>query len=141
MIVLDASVAVKWYVPEDQAAAARVVFSENAGTIVVPEIFRSEVAGAMVRRANVSKAERAAAEESIRIFLELIVEDFISVTMLTADQMTRAATLALDIGHPLKDCIYLALAMDLNCPLVTCDAKFAAKAHGVYAGVRVLGEG
>ena len=54
--------------------------------------------------------------------------------------IVKAANLAIDIGHPLKDCIYLALAMELGCPLVTCDTKFATKAHEVYAGVQVLGE-
>jgi predicted nucleic acid-binding protein len=140
VIVLDASVAVKWYVPEDQSADARLVFTENESAIVVPEIFRGEVVGAMVRRANMNKAERAASEESIRIFMGLIAEGFIDLTNLTPDQMTRAAGTAIDLGHPLKDCLYLALAMDLGCPLITCDAKFAAKAHGIYDGVRVLGE-
>jgi predicted nucleic acid-binding protein len=52
--------------------------------------------------------------------------------------LLRATNLAIDLGHPLKDCIYLALAMELGCDLVTADARFAAKAREVWAGVRVL---
>ncbi len=54
--------------------------------------------------------------------------------------MANAAKLALDLGHSLTDCIYLALAIELACPLITCDAKFAAKARGTYANIRALGE-
>jgi predicted nucleic acid-binding protein len=53
--------------------------------------------------------------------------------------MAQAAALALDLGHPLKDCVYLAMAMELGCDLVTCDARFAEKACEAWAGVRLLG--
>jgi predicted nucleic acid-binding protein len=45
----------------------------------------------------------------------------------------------MNLGHPLKDCIYLALAMEMSCDLITCDARFAEKAKGAWARVRVLG--
>ena len=54
--------------------------------------------------------------------------------------LATAAGLAVDLGHPLKDCIYLALAIELECELVTADARFAEKAKGVWDKVRVLGE-
>ena len=55
-------------------------------------------------------------------------------------QTIFAAHLAIDLGHPLKDCIYLALAMELGRPLITSDAMFAAKARNIYPAVQVLGE-
>lgn len=54
--------------------------------------------------------------------------------------MKQAALLALDLGHPFKDSIYLALAVDLGCDLVTCDARFAKRAKEVWPRVRMLGE-
>ena len=54
-----------------------------------------------------------------------------------ADLMA-AARLALDLGHPIKDCIYLALAMKLGCELLTSDRRFAAKDEPVWPKVRVL---
>jgi predicted nucleic acid-binding protein len=54
--------------------------------------------------------------------------------------LASAASTAIDIGHPLKDCIYLILAMELDCELMTCDARFAKKARDVWDRVRVLGE-
>jgi predicted nucleic acid-binding protein len=93
----------------------------------------------MVRRANINRAERSASESSIAKFIGLISEEFIAVRNMSAPQVAVASQLALDLGHPLKDCLYLALAMELDCDLVTCDARFAEKAKGVWDRVRVLG--
>jgi predicted nucleic acid-binding protein len=141
VIVVDASLAVKWYLAEAYSNEARAAFERHAGNIVAPDLILTEVIGAMVRRANMNKIERAASEASIAKFIALISEEFVAVLQMSPTQMGRAANIAIDIGHPLKDCIYLALAMELDCELVTCDARFAEKAKGVWARVRVLGEG
>lgn len=140
MIVVDASLALKWYLKEAFSDDAEALLAAHSGNITVPDIFVIEVIGALVRRANIKKAERAISQTSISAFISLFDDGFIQRANLSEQQIARAATVALNLGHPLKDCIYLALAMDLGCPLVTCDAKFAAKARGVYADVRVLGE-
>lgn len=56
------------------------------------------------------------------------------------EQVEIAAEIAMQIGHPTKDCVYLALAMEYDCELVTCDAKFAAKARAVHSAVRLLAD-
>jgi predicted nucleic acid-binding protein len=140
MIVIDASLAVKWFADEDHSEAADSVLANNPSNIVVPEVFLGEVVGALVRRANVDRSLRRESEASIDRFVMLMSGQWIRTEHTDPHAMSRAANLALDLGHPLKDCIYLALAMELGCDLVTCDAKFAAKAKGVWAGVRVLGE-
>lgn len=139
MIVIDASLAVKWYAEEVHSDAADTVLASNRGSIVVPGVFVGEVIGALVRRANIDKFLRRESLSSIGQFVALLDGPWIKTDHTDRSAMTRAATLALDLGHPLKDCIYLALAMDLSCDLVTCDARFAAKARGVWAGVKVLG--
>ncbi len=86
------------------------------------------------------KSNRGEALKSLAKFKLMIESEAVKLHRTGIDLQDRAARLALDLGHPLKDCIYLALAMELGCDLVTCDARFAAKAKGVWAGVRVLGE-
>ena len=139
MIVVDASLALKWYLDEALSDEAEAWFAENSGNIVVPDIFLTEVIGALVRRANIDKSLRRESESSIARFVALFDEQMIRVENLGPHRMAQAGALALDLGHPLKDCIYLALAIELRCDLVTADARFAAKAKGVWAGVRVLG--
>jgi predicted nucleic acid-binding protein len=139
MIAIDASVAVKWYRPEHFSLEATALFETNAGDLIAPDMFAVEVTSALVRNANAVKAARNIMEQSILAFARELEIGSIRLTRLTAKGLTDAARLALDLGHPLKDCNYLALAMEQGCDLVTCDARFAAKAKRVWAGVRVLG--
>lgn len=140
MIVIDASVAVKWFAEEPFSPEARQLLDEERGELVFPDVFVIEVATTLVRIANVIKASRSESEDSLLRLLDLIDSGAILRLETLPEQTIAAATLALDLGHPLKDCIYLALAMELGCDLLTCDTRFAAKAKGVWAGVRVLGE-
>jgi predicted nucleic acid-binding protein len=138
MIVVDASLAVKWFIPEPESDAAAQLLLENS-TITGPDLLAVEVHATLVRGANMVKSNWREAEAAIQRFQAMLSSGEVELIRSMPPQIAKAAALALDLGHPLKDCIYLALAMELGCPLVTYDTKFAAKANRVYAGVRVLG--
>ncbi|MEI6643004.1 MAG: type II toxin-antitoxin system VapC family toxin [Novosphingobium sp.] len=138
MIVFDASLALKWYLDEPGSQAAESALAQHGGQIIVPDVFVLEVTGALVRQANMSKAIRGDMETALSGFLALIDEQVISMDETGTAAMVRAAGLALDLGHPLKDCIYLALAMKMGCELLTSDRRFAAKAVAAWPKVRVL---
>jgi predicted nucleic acid-binding protein len=138
MIVVDASLAVKWFLPEPGADdAAQLLLGDIA--MVGPDMLAVEVHATFVRGANMVKANRKDAESSIQRFQKMIVSNNVQLIRSTPLHIERSANIALELGHPLKDCIYLALAMELECDLVTCDAKFAKKAKEVWDRVRVLG--
>ena len=139
MIVIDASLAVKWFLEEPDSDAARKVLADNLGHISVPDLFVVEVTAALVRNVNIQNLTHMVMREHIADFAALLAGNELHQVRSTPRQVANATNLAIDLGHPLKDCIYLALAMELGCELVTCDARFAAKAKGVWAGVRVLG--
>ena len=141
MTVIDASVAIKWFLPKAESSAARDLLVTLAGAIIVPDIFLIEVTGALVRQANMTKSERQTMERHIDRLSDLFAHESLRAERLHHNQTVQAAKLAINLGHPLKDCIYLALAIELGCPLITADTKFAAKARGVYGDVRILGVG
>jgi predicted nucleic acid-binding protein len=137
VIILDASVAIKWYFPETGSDAAIDILNGSSGALIAPDIFAIEVNAALVRSGNMDKSQREGIRLMIADFAEKLTRQQIRLTRLTGVEIAKASNLALDIGHPLKDCIYLSLAMGLDCDLVTCDARFAKKAKDVWD--RVLG--
>ena len=139
MIVLDASVAIKWYFPEVGSDDAIDLLNGQTRELIVPDIFVVEVTAALVRKANMEKARAGVIQGLIDDFLGRIAGGTLQAHRLSASGAREAAQLAVNLGHPLKDCIYLALAMELGCPLITADARFAAKVREVYGQVRVLG--
>jgi predicted nucleic acid-binding protein len=139
MIVFDASLAVKWFLEELGSGSAQQLLESHSGEISVPDLFVVEVMAVLVRNANMQKTTQIAIREHIEDFAAMFSTGIIRQVQAMPPQITSAANLAIDLGHPLKDCIYLALAMELGCELATCDARFAAKAKGVWDRVRVLG--
>ena len=139
MIVVDASLVVKLFRDEPNSDLAERIYAEHRDELAAPDLLAIEVAAALVRNANMVKSSRPFIEMALAEFGQVLRDATIALHRLDERQLAVAAKYALDLGHPLKDCIYLALAMELGCDLVTCDARFAAKAKGVWAGVRVLG--
>ena len=140
MIVVDASLVVKLFRQEPNSDLAEQTYAEYRGQVAAPDLLAVEVASALVRNANMAEPARPFSEIALAEFSQVLRDETIVFHRLSAQQLALAAQHALDLGHPLKDCIYLALAMELDCELVTCDARFAEKAKGVWDRVRVLGE-
>ena len=97
-----------------------------------------EVCAALVRHANTNKSQRSGVLSLLTEFALTIDRREFEVHAPSLTLPFKAATLAIDLGHPLKDCIYLALAMEQACLLVTADARFAAKAETVFQNIGLL---
>jgi predicted nucleic acid-binding protein len=136
MIVVDASVAVKWLLPEPGDAAAQELLASEE-RLVAPSLIRTEVAAALARRARFREIEPRDAETALGLWLQALRDGVISLVADEADLVT-ALGLTAELSHPLQDCLYLALAERLGAPLVTADKKFVVKAHASHALVRVL---
>lgn len=138
MIVIDASVGVKLYIDEHGSEDAIALIEDRAHDLAAPDLFAIEVSGALVRQANMTRLEAGIMRSRLASFAKLIDGGAIRMVRPTGRRIHDAANLAIDLGHPLKDCIYLALAQELNCDLVTCDARFATKARRIWPRVRAL---
>jgi predicted nucleic acid-binding protein len=139
MTVVDASLAVKWMLWEADSGDA-LAFLSSGGDLVAPDLLFIEVAGAIVRRGNENKAMQADALRALEKWTIAWSDHVVKNYRVTQRRLFTASKLALQIGNPLKDCIYLVLAMELKCDLVTCDARFRSKALPIYSGIRLLGE-
>ena len=130
--VLDASVALKWYVPEEDADLAEDIL-RSGQQLIAPQIVVAEVANAswrLVRRGQLDP------EQYHRIAAS-IARPFAMLAPLTA-LLPRAAAIALELGHPVYDCFYLALSEARTAPFITDDRKLLAKLQATTFQVQAL---
>ena len=126
-LVIDASVALKWLVAEGDSAAALLVRAEH--DIVAPDLLLIECRNALLskaRRRELSRAEAHAAESELDAFGIVIVP--------SPPLLRHAFAMALDLGEPIYDCIYLAAAIATDRTLVTADERFVAAAANSSTG-------
>ena len=137
MTIVDASVAVKWFIPETGAEVAQALLER--GLLAAPALIRIEVAGAIIRKVRFQEIEPRVAEIVARAWSQALAE---GVVALLPDEthLPEAFRLAISLRHPLQDCLYLAAAKHHAAPLVTADEKFAAKARASYRNIRLLSE-
>lgn len=140
MIVIDASVAVKWYFPEILSDEAINILDNTTGNLIAPDILAVEVNAALVRKGNMDKSQCDGVRIMLTDFEQKLAGGEIILHRSNAASLMKSAAHALTLGHPLKDCLYLTLAMEQDCALLTCDARFALKAKTIWSKVRLLGE-
>ncbi|MEQ1495632.1 MAG: type II toxin-antitoxin system VapC family toxin [Novosphingobium sp.] len=138
MIVVDASLGVKWFLDEAGSQEAVELLQEHRKQIAAPDLFGIEVAAALVREVNSRRDDPSRFSWELARLFALFESQAVELRRVDFDTLANATSLALDIGHPLKDCIYLALAVEIGCDLVTCDARFAAKAKSVSSSIRLI---
>lgn len=138
MIVVDASLGVKWFLDEAGSQEAVELLQEYRKQIVAPDLFGIEVSAALVREVNSKRDDQSRFGWELARLFALFESQAVELVRVDFDTLANATSLALDIGHPLKDCIYLALAAEIGCDLVTCDARFATKAKTVSSSIRLI---
>lgn len=136
MIVVDACVAVKWFLPE-QGSEKAISLLSSGDALIAPGLIRVEVAAALTRRARQGSISHADAKETVRLWLESLAEGVLQIST-TLEDLREAANLSLQLQHPMHDCVYLALARRTSSRLVTADQKFAEKALSVFPAVESL---
>lgn len=136
MIVVDASVAVKWFLPEADSALAETLL-EGGDKLMAPELIRAEVAAAITRRVRLGTLDPQEAERACKAWQEAVVSGV--VTLVSNEEcLDEAVRIALDIRHPLQDCLYLALALRLGAQLVSADRRLVERGASAWPVVRLL---
>jgi predicted nucleic acid-binding protein len=126
-VVVDASVAVQWFSREPGAEAAARLLGEHR-PLIAPDMMPIEVANALWKK--VRRGDMAIADLE-RSLVRLLGPALVLIS--TAPMLPRAARLAVELDHPVYDCVYLSLAEDQRATLATADARLrrAARARAI----------
>ena len=127
-LVVDASVAVKWLIAEDNSDIAREMAARDED-LHAPRLMASEIANALWRKARLGEIERGDAGAMLASVPGMPVR-WGADEMVCAD----AIRLALALDRPVYDCVYLAPAHQIGAIVVTADLRFvnalASTEHG-----------
>ena len=127
ILVLDASVVVKWFVPEEKQLEAEALLDLST-PLAAPRLIVSEAATALSKKVRLENLPTAKAQSSLALWLEHLIPQGRPILYDDEPLLAEALDLSVRLNHPLSDCIYLALAMKLDARLVTADARFVSKA-------------
>lgn len=131
-LIVDASVAVKWFVAEQDFERALLLRSSGLD-LIAPELVIAEVGNALWKRFH----RKMLSEGEVRALMPLLHRPFDRLLPLT-ELMVKASDLAIDLDHPIYDCFYLALASREAAPLVTADKRLLEAARRARIEARSL---
>jgi predicted nucleic acid-binding protein len=133
---VDASVAVKWILPEPGSERALLLqerYADEDVDLVAPVLLVSEVGNVLWKRHRRGELTASEAQRCFEQFLRT------SPALLDSNRTSTAALgIALAHDRPIYDCLYLAWALELRCDLVTADEKFFRALGAVFSCIQLL---
>ncbi|MBI4480763.1 MAG: type II toxin-antitoxin system VapC family toxin [Acidobacteria bacterium] len=126
LLVIDASVAAKWFLPSsdeplaDEAAELLRQYARNEVGFIVPDLFWSEFANVLWKAVRQGRWTSATAHRALN---EMRGRKLTTVAALSL--LDEAFTLASSFDHSVYDSIYVALAVSSKAQLITADEKLA----------------
>lgn len=129
-IIIDSSVAIKWYLPDEQDGKALRIksdFTDKIILIAVPLLFFYEVSNILK---TASKSLRIAKEDSTKAYQDLMDLNFMIYSSKKLFKEAFKAALTLDITS--YDASYIILAEYLQVPFYTADEKLIKKAKSKW---------
>ncbi|WP_109117935.1 type II toxin-antitoxin system VapC family toxin [Azospirillum sp. TSO22-1] len=122
--VIDASVALKWFVDEEGSLRARSLVASGMD-LIAPDLVVAEVCNAAWRLVRVNVLPEG---EEVRIANRI---GLAFSRLWPLDGLAPlAVSMARELGHPIYDCFYLALAEREMCRVATADLRFIERVAG-----------
>jgi predicted nucleic acid-binding protein len=137
-LVVDASVAIKWCVPAQTEPlvheASELLKRHRTGEIelLVPDIFWAEVGNVLWKSIQQGKAHARDAKQGLQLLRALQLP-----TTAIQELLSQAMEIALRYSRSVYDSLYIALAEQAQCDLITADEKLA-NAVAAYLPVKWL---
>lgn len=123
IVVVDASVVIKWYVSEIHTAEAEQLL-DGRFELHAPELLLPEFGNILWKKCRQNDLDEKEAALALKLYLEQ------NVVLHPQNNLLKTALLgAFETGQAVYDWTYLSLALSLRCPLVTADRRF-------YIGLR-----
>jgi hypothetical protein len=116
-VVVDANVAIKWFVQQQDSNDARRVQAYQ-GPLIAPALLIAETANGLWRHVvhgDLTASNAKAAVTGLPRWFHELVDDH--------SLASAALELAIDLNYATYDCFYIALAAQRSAPLVTADKK------------------
>jgi predicted nucleic acid-binding protein len=126
MLVIDASVALKWVVPEADSDAAAALLNDR---LIAPSLWLAETANAPWRHVRL---QQMTSNQALGRLAELARAPVMSLPI--ESHITAALPLAIELRHPIYDCPYLAVVLHHGTHVVTADRRVAAATLSAYPG-------
>ena len=126
-LVVDSSVAIKWFVVEPYSAEARRILNDyQAGilTLLAPDLINAEIGNIVWKKHSLQGMAAADAQ--------LIVDAFRTLTIVqtpTAALLDSAYRFAVAHRRTVYDMLYVALSVQVACDFVTADEKLFNAIH------------
>jgi predicted nucleic acid-binding protein len=117
-IVVDANVAIKWFIEQPGTDDAQRV-QQYKGPLIAPALLLSETTSGLwrhVTRGDIDVSEAKTAVVNLPRWFSELAEDRLLAPV--------ALDLAVELNNSPYDCFYLALAIERGAPLVTADKRF-----------------
>lgn len=124
-VVIDASVAVKWYVPESGSIAAAALLSAPI-VRMAPDLLTAEVGNTLWKRTQRGELSRSDALSIAAAFVSSLPLDLRPSTNL----LEGALEIAVRLRCPVYDGLYIGLAVAEGCQVVTADDRLVRMARG-----------
>lgn len=116
--VVDASVAIKWVLPEIHSEAA-LRLNKVEYELLAPDFFFPEIGNILWKRVQRTELSLDAAKTNLEVLKNLPLHIFSSSPL-----MSIALETAVRVNQAVYDCLYLTLAVQNQCCLVTADERF-----------------
>jgi predicted nucleic acid-binding protein len=124
--VVDASVALKWFLPESGNSSAEnllTAFLIGTVSLYAPDLLLIEVASALWRRSVVLK--ELTPPDAKAIYRDLLT---LPLNFQPSERLAAPAfSLAIAHRHSAYDSVYCALAIEMDCEFLTADRKLVVK--------------
>lgn len=117
--VIDANVAIKWVLPEIYSDQALSLLDDDQNELLVPDFFFSEITNILWKQTQRGELSLNSAEEKLS---EIKQVDF--AVFESFDLVSQALAIAVEVQQAVYDCVYLALAINHDCQMVTADERF-----------------